>query len=79
MIAGDRIRVRGNWGDTEDFTVEEFRHCLGIFESNQHREAGSFTPLCNLYERGPESKNSYISNFGDYVTNEVQGWMDIPK
>jgi len=83
MKAGDRIRVQryimGHPSYTEDFTVEEFHHCLGIFESNEHREAGSFAPLCDLYERGPDSKNSYISNYGEYYTNPVQGWMDIPR
>jgi hypothetical protein len=68
----------GNPAGTEDFTVEEFRYCLGIFESEQHRQAGRFTPLCDLYERGPDSENSYISNFGEYYTNPVQAWMDIP-
>ena len=61
----------------EDFIVEEFRYCLGIFESDEHRIAGRFTPLCDMFERGPESKNSYISNFGEYTTNQVQGWMDL--
>ena len=82
MKAGDRIRVFSYWSDhitgTDDFTVEEFRHCLGIFASEQHREAGNFTPLCELYERGPDSKNGYISHYGEYYTNPVQAWMDIP-
>jgi hypothetical protein len=82
MKAGDRIRVRHyimwNAAHTEDFTVEEFRFCLGIFASEEHRKANKFTPLCELYERGPESENSYISNFGEYYTNPVQAWMDIP-
>jgi hypothetical protein len=79
MKAGDRIRVRGGWGDLTDYTVEEFRYCLGIFASEDHRKAQQFTPLCELYERGPESENDYISNFGEYYTNPVQAWMDIPK
>jgi hypothetical protein len=82
MKAGDRIRVQqyimGYPIGTEDYTVEEFRFCLGFFESDEHRKASMFTPLCNLYERGPESVESYISNFGPYFTNPVQGWMDIP-
>lgn len=82
MKAGDRIRIQryimGHPSETEDFTVEEFRYCLGIFESEQHRQAGRFTPLCDLYERGPDSKDDYISNFGEYYTNPVQAWMDIP-
>ena len=66
MQVGDRIRVFTNWGDTDDFTVEEFRFCLGIFLSDNHRQAESFTTLCELYEGGSESKNMYISNFGEY-------------
>ena len=82
MKTGDRIRIqyymRGHPFETEDFTVEEFRFCLGIFKSEQHRKAGKFTPLCDLYERGADSKDDYISNFGEYYTNPVQGWMNIP-
>ena len=83
MRAGDKIRVQhyimGHPAYTEDYTVEEFRYCLGIFLSEDHRKAGHFTPLCELYERGAESENDYISNYGDYYTNPVQSWMDIPK
>ncbi len=82
MKAGDRIRVQhyifGCASHTDDFTVEEFRYCLGIFKSEQHREAGAFTPLCELYEPGAESTGEHISNFGEYTTNKVQAWMDIP-
>lgn len=82
MKSGDRIRVTtyimGYESGFEDYTVEEFRYCLGIFQSPQHRQAGNFTPLCELFERGPDSENSYISNYGEYVTNLVQGWSDIP-
>lgn len=83
MKAGDKIRIQkyifGCPSHLEDYTIEEFRYCLGIFESEAHRKAGDFTPLCELYERGPESKEGYISNYGPYVTNMVQAWMDIPK
>ena len=78
MKAGDRIKVFFYYGD-EDFTVEEFRHCLGFFRSEAHRTAGSFTPLCDLYEAGPESEQKYIVNFGTYDTNQVQAWADIPR
>ena len=82
MKAGDKIRltqyIMGLYANgTEDYIVEEFRHCLGIFESSEHREAGKFTPLCELYERGPESEDKYISNFGEYVTNKVPAFMNI--
>jgi len=82
MKAGDKIRVQeyimGFETGTRDFVVEEFRYCLGVFWSEDHRKANKFTPLCNMYERGPESVNNYISNFGEYYTNPVQGWMNIP-
>ena len=82
MEAGDKIRtftyIMGHiQTGTEDYTVEEFRHCLGVFESDAHRIAGRFTPLCDLYEQGPDSEQKYISNFGEYHTNMVQAWMDI--
>lgn len=81
MKAGDWIRVDvGGWfPELEDFEVEEFRHCLGIFKSEFHRAAGRFTPLCELYERGPDSKDEYWSNYGEYVTNQVPSYMNIPK
>jgi hypothetical protein len=82
MKAGDKIRVftyvMGHPCGTKNFTVEKFRHCLGIFETVAHKQAGRFTPLCDLFEPGPESKKRYISNFGEYDTNQVQAWMDIP-
>ena len=82
MKVGDRIKVDVGWtgmySDYQSFTVEEFRYCLGIFASDDHRKAGKFTPLCALYERGPESKDEYISNFGPYASNLVQGFINIP-
>ena len=81
MNAGDKVRVQryviGIPSHTEDYIIEEFRHCLGFFESSDHKKAGVFTPLCSLFERGPESRDVYISNFGEYYTNPVQGWMNI--
>lgn len=82
MKAGDRIRIqtyyRGSKDELIDYTVEEFRHCLGIFETDQDREAGRFTPLCEIYEPGPESEEKYIPNYGSYTSNLVQAWMDLP-
>lgn len=82
MKAGDKIRVShyimGRVVGYEDYIVEEFRYCLGFFQSEDHRRAGNFTPLCELYERGPDSEDDYISNYGPYVTNLVQGWSDLP-
>ena len=81
MKSGDKIRVMqrimGCVVGNEDFVVEEYRHCLGIFESSAHREAGDFLPLCELYEPGAESEQKYISNYGEYNTNMVQAWMDL--
>ena len=81
MKAGDRIRctrrIFGTAVENMDFTIEEFRHCLGIFESDNHRKAGKFTPLCALYEKGADSEERYIPNFGSYYTNMVQAWMDL--
>jgi len=77
MKAGDRIRLSFRTGN-EDFTIEEFRHCLGFFVDNAHREAGDFTPLCELYEKGPQSEDKYIGNYGPYYTNKIQSWMDLP-
>jgi len=82
MKAGDRVRLTCYMMaypcGTEDYTIEEFRYCLGIFESEERRSAGKFTPLCELYEAGPESEISYISNFGEYTTNMVPSFMNIP-
>ena len=81
MKVGDKIRIQYymmGWPSYQkDYVIEEFRHCLGYFESEQDRQANNFTPLCVVYERGPESKNGYISNYGEYYTNPVQAWMDI--
>lgn len=76
---GDRIRLEMGYFGTEDFTIETFRGCLGIFASHQHREASDFTPICSMYGRGAESEDKYISNYGEYVTNEVPMWMNLPK
>ena len=83
MKVGDKIRIDLGWDgmytDLQDFTVEEFRYALGIFISDDHRKAGRFTPLCELYESGADSKQEYIPNFGEYTTNQVQAWMNIPR
>lgn len=83
MKAGDKIRVQYFMGrhpiETVDLTVEEFRHCLGVFETPQHRQAQKFTPLCELYEPAPNAKLGYIPNFGEYYDNYVPTFMNIPK
>ncbi len=83
MKVGDRIRVQkytmGHPTHQDDYTVEEFRHCLGIFVSENARTAQEFTPLCELYDVAPDSEQKYISNYGEYQTKWVQGWMDLPR
>lgn len=78
LAVGDKIRVPFYYGH-EDYIVEEFRQCLGIFKSDAHREAGHFTPLCDLWGRGPDSEEKYICNYGEYWTNEVPIWMNLPR
>ena len=82
MKVGNRISIDwctfgSRWDDVEEYTVEEFRHTLGIFTSDERRESGEFTPLCELYTKGPESEKKYIPNHGEYTTNLVQGWSDL--
>lgn len=79
LKVGDRIRLQMQYGEMRDLNVEEFRQCLGVFLSDQAREAGNFTPLCELYEKGPDSESKYISNYGLYWSKEVPIWMNIPK
>ena len=83
MKAGDKIRLTyyifGHNAGCEDYTVEEFRFCLGIFKSEEHRVMDRFVPLCDLYEHGPESENRYMSNEGPYATNMVPSFMNIPN
>ena len=83
MKAGDKIKLDFGWdgmySDYQDFIIEEFRYCLGIFRSEDHRKAGKFLPLCDLFENGPDSVVGYIPNFGEYTTNQVQRWMDLPR
>ena len=78
MKVGDRIRIQDYYGGLNDFTIEEFRFCLGVFESQQHREAQSFTPLCELYEPAPDAKPKYIGNFGECWTAYVPSFMNLP-
>lgn len=80
--AGDIIRVfLGNsWYETlEEFTLEEFRFTIGFFKSEQDREAGNFTALSDneIYTRGPDSKNCYVSNYGEYISNLVPNFEII--
>lgn len=83
MKVGDRIRVQKYIcrypSHQDDYIVEEFRYCLGIFLSENDRTAQNFTPLCELYEPAPDAKKGYISNYGDYYDSYVQAFMNIPN
>ena len=61
--------------DYDEYEVILFRGCLGIFETEQHKEMGRITPICNLYEAGPDSENKYMSNIGPYQTNLVPAFI----
>lgn len=78
MKVGDRISIKRYIGNTvieeTEHVVEEFRFCMGIFLDGDHRKAGDFTPLCDLYEPGPGSQSDYISNYGEYSTEMVPAW-----
>lgn len=79
--AGDRIRVQkyilGHAAYCDDYTVEYFRDCHGIFLSDEDRMAGKFTPLCELYDPAPDATQGYIPNHGPYWTAYVQGYMNL--
>ncbi len=83
MKIGDRIRVQkyimGHAAYQDDYTVEEFRHCLGIFLSDCDRKAQRFTPLCDLYEPAPDAKQGYIPNYGEYYDSFVPSFMNLPR
>ena len=76
---GDRIRIQryimGHQTRFTEHTLEEFRFVLGIFLSQQDRTAEHFTPLCDLYTPGPQSKLKYIPNYGEYTTDMVPTWI----
>ena len=79
---GDIIRVfiGCSWYETlEEFKLEKFRFTLGFFKSEQAREAGNFTALSDsdIWTRGPDSKNGYVSNYGEYVSNLVPNFEII--
>ena len=79
LYVGDRIRIDGQWGMHYISEVEMFRDCLGVFLSTSHKQAGLFTPLCELYGHGAGSESGYISNFGDYIKNPVAVWSQVPN
>jgi len=78
---GDTVRVpREMFGkiiEVCEFKLEEFHFCLGFFESDAHRAASKFTPLCDLIEPAPDATWKYWSNFGEYVDKYVQRYEII--
>lgn len=82
---GDVIRIVRDdcWRGIEvvEHTLEVYRFTLGFSESEQHREAGVFTPLSDrdLWIDGPDSEDGYVCNFGSYRTNQVQCFEVISK
>ena len=78
LTEGDQIRIEDRFG-CEDYTLEMFRDCLGYFETDQHRTAGDFTPVCGLYGFGAGSKHGYLGNHGEYIKNPVALWMQLPR
>ena len=82
MKVGDKIRIGAIKTGLKEFTdstyiVEEFRGCLGYFESAGHREANDFSTLSSLFEKGPDSEVVYVDWYGYSYTNPVQSWTEI--
>lgn len=79
LYAGDKIRIEGHWGNVYIRRVELFRDCLGVFLTQSDRNAGDFTPLCELYGFGAGSSNEYEPNHGQYVANPVALFSQVPS
>jgi hypothetical protein len=80
--AGDKILIKWHNGLYEDenvFEVVFFRFALGFFESEEAKEAGNFTPLCDVYKKSEKSTQEYISNYGEYISNKIPAWVIIEK
>ena len=78
LYVGDKIMIDGNWGRVYIRRVEMFRDCLGVFLSQSQRNAGEFTPLCEMYGHGAGSSEGYESNHGPYVKDPVALWSQVP-
>ncbi|MBQ0243235.1 hypothetical protein [Citrobacter freundii] len=82
--AGDVIRWTrdDNWRGIEvvEYTLEVYRFTLGFFESEDHRVAGRFTPICDsdLWIDGPDTEERYMPHMGLYHSNQVPAF-DIIK
>lgn len=80
---GDTIALKyyyfGEYSHEDLFIVEYFRFALGVFLSDDARTAGNFTPLCELYQKGEDSKQDYISNYGEYITNKIPAWRIVSQ
>lgn len=75
---GDIVRVeRSYWGDDVYFTehkIEELNYCLGFYGDSEGfgpRTPCNFTPLCELYDKAPESTEKYHSNYGPYHSSYI--------
>lgn len=79
--AGDKVRVErymfGYFDGFEIFELCDFHYCLGIWQSEDHKKAHRFTPLCELITPSPESKKGYISNFGEYNSEYIATYQII--
>lgn len=83
VSVGDVIAIPyyyfGEYSHEELHYVESFRFALGVFLSDDARVAGNFTPLCELYKPSENSKQEYISNYGEYISNKIPNWRIVSK
>jgi hypothetical protein len=83
MKVGNRIRIAPEHLDREteerEFIVVEHRQTFGVFWSEEAREAGDLTPLCDLYIPAEDSETEYIPNYGEYDTKMVPCWTVVPE
>ncbi len=79
---GDTIRLRiaqGHYEEIVEAVVELHRCCPGVFFFEYERRVGGFHPLCEFYERGPNSRDEYEPNYGEYVSDLVPGWVIVRR
>ena len=75
--AGDTVRVQKFHGWTgnvyfETYTLEEYNHCLGFYNTDGPRTPCNFTPLSECYDRAPDADRDYCSNYGGIWTDYIQ-------
>jgi len=83
---GDIVKVeRSYWGDSVYFTehkLEELNFCLGFYGDSEGfgpRSPCNFTPLCELYDKSPEAKDEYWSNYGPYFSEYINKFEIIKQ